>query len=104
MQVVQERLSDRIICSNKNCQLAYSTNPNSRFFPKNPQICDKCGSLLVKRPDDQPEVVAERLETYNRHERELLGFFAGCHYQVVDIAADKPAAVVFEELKRVLVV
>ncbi len=102
MQMVKDRLSDRIICSNKNCQMAYSTDSTSKFFPKNPQFCDRCGSLLVKRPDDQPEIVGDRLETYNRHEQELLKFFVSNQYTVIDISADQQADVVFAELKRAL--
>lgn len=52
----------RIVC--KNCGESYTKNAFKD--PKIEGICDKCGSELVRRNDDKPEIIKERLEIFNR--------------------------------------
>ena len=56
-----ERLSGRLICS--VCETAYHRTSHP---PTRPGICDRDGTTLVRRPDDQPEAVRHRLELYHR--------------------------------------
>lgn len=102
IQVVRSRMADRIICSNKKCQAVYSTNKDSAFSPKNDLVCDKCECALTKRPDDCSDSIDVRLETYVKHENELLNFFDTNGYSVVDIAADSAIYEVFDRLKQEL--
>lgn len=59
-EVVLERAKARIVCS--NCGEPYTTNDFKP--PKTQGICDKCGSALIRRKDDEENVVKERLKVY----------------------------------------
>lgn len=102
LEVVRNRVASRIICGNKDCQAGYSADRSSDFYPKRDNICDKCGNLLVKRPDDCGDSVDLRLETYLHNEAQLLDFFKTAEYDVVNLDANAAIDVVFDEIKQVL--
>ena len=52
----------RVVC--KNCGESYTENAFKK--PKKEGVCDRCGGKLVKRSDDKPEIIKERLEVFNR--------------------------------------
>ena len=56
-----ERIVNRRICSNPECKTIYNLILNP---PKVQGICDKCGSELMQRKDDNEETVESRLENY----------------------------------------
>ena len=56
-----ERVVNRRVCSNQDCKTVYNIVLNP---PKIEDICDKCGNKLVKRPDDNPETIKNRIKTY----------------------------------------
>ena len=60
-----ERLSGRLACS---CGLSYHAQFNP---PDKPGICNKCGSALFRRDDDQPEAIKKRLEIYHQQTEPL---------------------------------
>jgi len=43
--------------------------------PKKEGICDKCGSELVQRADDQPETVKKRLTVYHEQTQPLIQYY-----------------------------
>ena len=49
-----DRIVSRRICSNQDCKAVYNTKLNP---PKQEGICDKCGSELIQRKDDNEETV-----------------------------------------------
>jgi len=51
-------------------------------------ICDQDGAELVQRPDDTPEVVRKRLETYHQQTEPLVDYYRN-NGAVFDIEADK---------------
>lgn len=66
------RTSSRVICSNKACGASY----NTKFMePKKEGICDKCGSQLIKRKDDEPETIRQRLEVYHKSTEKLIEYY-----------------------------
>jgi adenylate kinase len=69
--VLMERLTQRRSCP--NCGAVYNlvTQP-----PRVAGTCDKCGGTLVGRPDDRPEPVYTRLQTYHRQTAPLLEHYA----------------------------
>ncbi len=68
--IIIERLSSRRIC--KNCGNVY----NIRFLkPKVEGVCDKCGGPLYQRPDDNPEVIKNRLKVYQDQTSPLLKYY-----------------------------
>jgi adenylate kinase family enzyme len=38
-------------------------------------ICDKCGSELIKRKDDEPETIKARLVTYHNETEPVIEYF-----------------------------
>ena len=64
------RLSGRWTCS-----LNGETYNIYEAPPREPGICDYDGAKLIQRPDDTPEVVAERLAAYERQTRPLVDFY-----------------------------
>ena len=68
-ETVIERLFNRYICKNKDCQMVYSSAVGSTQAPRNTAVCDHCSSDLVRRGDDDPVAVRERLITYHNHVR-----------------------------------
>ena len=43
--------------------------------PKNEDVCDVCGSRLVIRDDDKPDVIKHRLATYQEKTSPLVAFY-----------------------------
>jgi adenylate kinase len=56
--------------------------------PKIPGVCDLDGGKLIQRPDDRPEVVKERLRTYEQQTRPLVDYYRRLGVlEVVDASA-----------------
>lgn len=64
-----KRLGGRLACK---CGLSYHLKFNP---PKQVGICDKCGSELFKRDDDEPEAIKKRLEIYHQETEPLLEIY-----------------------------
>ena len=56
-----ERIVNRRVCSNQECKTVYNLVLNP---PKKEGICDKCGSELIQRKDDNVDTVKSRLNNY----------------------------------------
>lgn len=66
------RTSSRVICPNKGCGAAF----NTVFMPPKVEgVCDKCGTNLIKRDDDNPETIRQRLEIYHEQTEPLLEYY-----------------------------
>lgn len=63
---VMKRLSGRLSCS--ECQAGYNYPAN---MPKQESVCDKCGGKLTRRPDDEPDVVKNRLDVYKEQRQPI---------------------------------
>ncbi len=59
VEVIIERVSGRLVCP--KCGAIYHVKWRP---PKKPGVCDLCGAQLVRRKDDEPEVVRRRYEIY----------------------------------------
>ena len=70
--IAASRIAGRISCP--NCKAVYNTN-SSELTPKEEGICDKCGSKLVKRADDNEETYIERYNTYIEKTSPLIDFY-----------------------------
>lgn len=70
--VARERALNRLIC--EKCGETYTLN---QFHPPLVEgICDKCGSPLGKRSDDNSEVVERRLKEYQEKTLPVINFLA----------------------------
>lgn len=67
-----ERVINRRICSNQDCKTVYNLELNP---PETEGVCDKCGSELVKRKDDNSETIKNRLDTYFKQTSPLVEYY-----------------------------
>lgn len=100
---VTQRLLNRYICNNKDCQAVYSLLSGSRLAPKAASICDRCSSPLAKRDDDTADVVQKRLQEYKNQEQELLEFYSTHDVAVNHVNVEQSLESVFEEFKHLFV-
>lgn len=68
--VVVRRLSTRRVCP--ACDAVYNVVTKK---PAREGVCDVCGTGLVVRNDDRPEVVAERMRTYHAKTEPLVAYY-----------------------------
>jgi adenylate kinase len=76
-----KRLSTRTVC--EGCQTPYmGRNPGTD--------CEKCGGKLVRRKDDEPEAVRNRLEVYRTQTSPVIDWYGDNKMKVLKIDADGP--------------
>ncbi|MDO6965867.1 adenylate kinase [Rhizobium alvei] len=69
--ILVDRISGRYTCA--NCGAGYHDRNHK---PKVDGVCDKCGSTSFKRrPDDNADVVATRLQVYYKETSPLIGYY-----------------------------
>jgi|SRR3972149_5357124 len=96
---VAKRMTGRRSCP--KCGAVYHIE---NLKPKVEGICDNDGTRLIQRPDDTPEVVANRLKNYHRQTKPVLDYYKNNPDSptVYDINADKNAdevsALILEKL------
>jgi adenylate kinase len=73
-----KRLSGRTVCD--NCQTPYTgREPGTK--------CEKCGGTLVRRKDDEPEAVRNRLAVYLRQTAPVINWYQNAGARLVSIDA-----------------
>lgn len=80
-----KRISGRRSCP--GCDAVYNVHFDP---PEDPGLCDRCGSALVERADDDEATVAHRLEVYRRQTEPLIEYYreAGAPVRTVDGRGD----------------
>jgi len=68
--VILERITNRRVCL--TCGKGYHVR---NLPPRVAGVCDSCGSPLVQREDDKPEVVHKRLKSYERLTAPLVEYY-----------------------------
>ena len=107
-EILIEKISARRICSNASCDGNYNIADISRnidgteyilppLMPKKEGMCDKCGNTLYQRSDDKPDVIASRLEVYEKQTKPLVD-----HYRdkipFIDIHMNRPPEQIVEKI------
>lgn len=69
---IVERIINRRVCSNQECKAVYNLIMNP---PKQEGICDKCGSELVQRKDDNEETIKIRIHNYINQTSPLVEYY-----------------------------
>lgn len=95
-ETVIKRIAGRLSCP--KCGSVYN-----KFFspPKKEDICDKCLTELVQRPDDRAEVVTERLKVYNEQTAPLIAYYQKKGV-LVNINGEQDPNVVLDEILKKL--
>ena len=106
LETPEEEIIDRIvsrrICSNQECKTVFNTKLNP---PKQDGICDKCGSELKQRKDDNEETVKNRLVSYYKQSAPIVDYYKekGLLYSSeVSVKINKMAVDVVEEVYELL--
>ena len=71
-EVLMKRLTGRRTCSNASCGAIYNIYFSA---PKSPGRCDKCGSNLAHRSDDNENTVRSRLQVYEQQTAPLVTYY-----------------------------
>ncbi len=71
-EALVSRLTGRRTCKNAACGQMYHVEYTP---PKQDSICDKCGSELYQRDDDNETTVRSRLATYNQATKPLIDYY-----------------------------
>lgn len=69
---IVDRITKRRTCPNPDCRAIYNI---AYIKPKVDGICDKCGSKLVMREDDNEETIRKRLKNYHEFSEHLIDFY-----------------------------
>jgi adenylate kinase len=95
-ETIMDRMAGRRSCP--KCGAVYHIK---NLKPKVDGKCDNDGAELIQRPDDNPEVVVNRLKTYHEQTKPVVGYYKE-NNTVFDIDASKDAdeasGLVFEQL------
>ena len=97
-----DRIVNRRVCSNQDCKTVYNTKLN----PSKVQgICDKCGSELKQRKDDNEETVRNRLVSYYKQSAPIVDYYKNkdiLYSSEVSIKINKMAVDVADEVYEML--
>lgn len=69
---IVERISKRRTCPNPDCREIYNLDFKK---PKVEDVCDKCGTGLIIREDDNETTIRKRLENYHNISENLIEFY-----------------------------
>jgi len=93
---IVSRLSGRFFCP--TCQTTYNYPAN---MPKEEGICDKDGDKLMRRPDDEEDVVRNRLEVYKKQTQPIEDFYRN-ESVLTEIRGEDSPANVFDAIMKAL--
>ena len=98
--IILERLCNRVVCT--SCNTSYNLVGAKR--PKVDGICDKCSGNLVRRKDDNEDIVLKRFEVYRTQTHPCLSVFESAIIPVytIDNSDSENAQKQFEELMATL--
>ena len=101
-RVITERMGGRRSCP--RCGAVYHIE---NLKPKVEGICDNDGTELIQRPDDSPDVVANRLKAYHDQTEPVVGYYRD-NSNVYEVDANKDvdevSALIFGQLDAHFVV
>lgn len=69
-EMMLERMTSRLTCS--GCGYVYNMN---MMQPRVEGLCDTCGSTLIRRSDDQEQIIRERFRAFNAQTLPLRDYF-----------------------------
>lgn len=72
LDTILKRVMGRIICP--KCKKSYSLY-NEKLKPIHDNICDQCGSILIKRNDDNEDTFKVRYESFMNETKPILDYY-----------------------------
>lgn len=98
---VVKRVSSRLVCQNKICQKVYS----EIAIDLKPQVsgkCDKCNDSLIRRADDNPVCIKDRLLVFHKHSNELIKFYKKLGRLFIEVSCQAEPDNVFDNFIKLL--
>lgn len=95
-ELLMQRLTGRRTC--KNCGAIFHVDFQP---PAKAGVCDRCGGELMQRQDDVPEVIATRLDAYDRQTSPLLAYYEQ-QGLLRNVAGDAPPDAVTDAIRHIL--
>lgn len=98
---VDDSIIERRMTGRRSCPQCGAVYHIENIKPKRDGLCDLDGTKLIRRPDDNPEVVAKRLETYHQQTEPLVDYYKKkgiVHDFDANGEADKVASSIFNAL------
>jgi adenylate kinase len=92
-EVIVERLSGRLACP--QCGAVFNLGSDR---PKQPGLCDVCGTRLVQRSDDEASTVRRRLDVYRAQTAPLLEYYRSEGVSMHTVGGDRPVDAVHQDL------
>jgi len=92
---VVKRLSGRFYCPTCNAGYNYPAK-----MPKVEGVCDSDGSKLLRRPDDEEDVVRNRLDVYKKQTEPIVAFYRN-ESVLTEIKAEGSIDAIFDELLKI---
>jgi adenylate kinase len=95
-ETIVDRLIKRRVCKNCGANYHLETMP-----PKEDNICDRCGSDLIQRDDDNPDAIKKRWDLFLENSKQIFDFYK---QKGIFVAVDggKPKEEVLEEIRAKL--
>ena len=91
-----KRLRNRRHCPNCGRIYNYITDP-----PKKDGVCDNCGQRLIKRIDDDEDVIKKRLEVYEEETKPITDYYKSLSvYKQIDAAISREE--VFKKISGII--
>jgi adenylate kinase len=98
-EAIIKRISQRLVCSNKACQAVY----NESMLKDKSMKCFACQAPLIRREDDKEDVVRERLNVYDAHNKPLVEYYHSIKFPIEDlIVENKTVDEIFVEFKELM--
>jgi adenylate kinase len=94
--VLFDRMTGRVSC--EQCKAVFNTKFKA---PKTEGICDHCGGKLIRRADDQPETVQNRLDVYQAQTAPLLDYYSH-KGNLQNVDGNRDVKVVFADVQKLM--
>lgn len=96
-EVLVKRLSGRRSCPEDGSVYNVYYNP-----PEKEGVCDRCGTALIQREDDDAETVTRRLQVYQDETAPLIAFYAEHDAPLERISAERDVDEIFQDFQAVV--
>lgn len=87
-EILIDRITGRRVCP--DCGATFHIQNHK---PEKEGICDRCGSKLIQRNDDNEETVKNRIEVYNSHTKPLMDYYEKAGKLITIDGANSPEEV-----------
>lgn len=97
-ELAKKRIIGRLSCT--NCKSVYN-DQFEELAPKKVNICDKCGSELSHRSDDNEKTFEKRFNTYITETKPLIEYYNN-HNLLSNIDSTNDVNIIFNQIEKII--